>query len=212
MWQEYFGGNISIVNLKRRIDRLENSTTVLNDLGIIFEVWEATENSDKPILGLVDSMQRYFKKVLAGGGKRCLVFEDDIKELVDTKTFNDTMNKCVEQLPEDWGLFYPGCNVAHGVDKFYSENLLSLKMAFATHSVAYSKKAMEFVVNREIKEPFDNCLVRDFQPHAKVFCSYPMLFTQMADFSDIEQKNTDYSRFIEGRYNEAIKRLFHESQ
>ncbi len=207
IWQEYFGGNICVVNLLSRNDRLKAATELLNRLEINFEVWEATENKEKPILGLVDSMQRYFRKVLEAGGERSLVFEDDISPLVDAKEFNETMDKCISQLPNDWDLFYLGCNVAHGVQGFYSENLVTLKMAYATHAVAYSKRAMEFVVNREIKEPFDNCLVRDFQPNAKVFCSYPMLFTQNESYSDIEKRNTDYSRFLEGRFNAAIKKI-----
>lgn len=207
MWQPYFE-HIAVVNLKSRTDRLQSSTELLDRLGVTYEVWEATENKEKPILGLVDSMQRYFRKVLAAGGERCLVFEDDIKELFHHETvFCETMNKCIEQLPNDWDLFYLGCNVAYGIEKFYSENLVTLKMAYATHAVAYSKRAMEFVIDREIREPFDNCLVRDFQPNAKVFCSYPMLFTQAESYSDIEKKNTDYSRFLETRFNAAIKKI-----
>lgn len=206
MWHDYFK-NIALINLRKREDRKELSTKILDDFGVKYEVWEATDNTEKPILGLVDSMQRYFKKVLSEGGERCLVFEDDILPLVDEKVFNETVNKCIKQLPDDWDLFYLGGNVASGFQKFYSENLLPCRIIFATHATAYSKKAMEFIVSKSINEPIDNFIVREFQAGKKVFISYPLLFTQKADYSDIGKAWTDWSRFIEGRYNEAIKQL-----
>lgn len=207
MVNEYFGDFVAIVNLKKREDRLQSSTAILDAFGVNYEVWEATENLEYPCRGLVDSMQRYFRKVLSSGGERCLLFEDDIKELVDSSTWSETMNGCIEQLPQDWDLFYLGCNAAGGIQKFYSKNLIPLRMAYATHATAYSKKAMEFIVNRQINEPVDNCLVREFQPKAKVFCSYPMLFTQKPDYSDIGKAYTDWSRFLEIRYNAEVKKL-----
>lgn len=207
MVNEYFGDFVAIVNLKKREDRLQSSTAILDAFGVNYEVWEATENLEYPCRGLVDSMQRYFKKVLDAGGERCLVFEDDIKDLVSRETFNETMDNCINQLPEDWGLFYLGCNVVSGISGFYSENILSLRIAYATHAVAYSRKAMEMIVGMEIKEPFDNYIVKHLQRNLKVFCSYPMLFTQKPDYSDINRSYTDWSRFLEVRFNSEIKRL-----
>jgi GR25 family glycosyltransferase involved in LPS biosynthesis len=206
MYQQYFQ-NIALINLKKRTDRLEAATKILNDFEIDFELWEATDNPEYPCRGLVDSMQRYFKKVLAAGGDRCLLFEDDILPLVDKETFIETMNACVEQLPPDWDMFYPGCNVAGGLETFLSKNLLPIKMAYATHATAYSKRAMEFVVSRQINEPVDNCLVRDFQPGAKCFVSYPMLITQRPDYSDIGKAHTDWSKFLEIRYAAEIRKI-----
>ena len=78
---------------------------------------------------------------------------------------------------------------------------------YATHATAYSKKAMDFICSKIINEPVDNCLVRDFQPHKKIFISYPMLFTQKADFSDIGKAFTDWSRFLEIRYEAEVRKL-----
>lgn len=206
MLNEYFS-HIALVNLKKRPDRLEASTKILDDFGVNYEVWEATDNTDFPCRGLVDSMQRYFRKVLDEGGERCLLFEDDILPLVDAETFNETINKSLEQLPLDWDLFYLGGNCASGLQQFYSPNLLPVKMMYATHATAYSKKAMEFIVGREINEPVDNCLVRDFQPRKKIFITYPMIFSQVAGHSDIGKAYTDWSKFLETRYNAEVKKL-----
>lgn len=206
MWQEYFQ-NIAVVNLKKRQDRLQDATATLNSMGVNYEVWEATENEVYPCRGLVDSMQRYFRKVLREGGTRCLIFEDDINLLIEPEKANETLVKCIEQLPQDWDLFYLGCNPAGGLKKFYSENLLPIEIAYATHATAYSKKAMELVVSRNIKEPIDNFLVRDFQPTAKCFVSYPMIMSQKPSYSDIGKAYTDWTNFLEVRYNAEVKKL-----
>ena len=207
MWREYFK-NIAVINLKKRTDRLESVTKILNEYKIDCDVWEATDNIEYPCRGLVDSMQRYFRKVIAEGGERCLLFEDDISPLVSPEKFEETMNEIfTKQIPSNWDLFYLGCNVAAGLDKFYSKNLFPLRIAYATHATAYSKRAMEFILSRNINEPVDNFMVREFQPHALCFVSYPMLFTQKPDFSDIGKAYTDWSPFLEKRYEAEIKKL-----
>lgn len=207
MIQQYFQ-HITIINLKKREDRRELATKTLDEIGINYEVWQATENEQYPCRGLVDSMQRYFIKVLSEGGERCLVFEDDIINLFPNETVVlETIEKCIGQLPSDWDLFYLGCNPVFGFEKFYSENILPLRIAYATHAVAYSKRAMEFIISKEIKEPIDNFIVREFQPTAKCFASYPMLMSQRPDYSDIGKAFTDWRNFLEIRFNAEVGKL-----
>ena len=207
MINEYFGGFIALINLKKREDRLASSTKILDEFGVKYEVWEATDNPEFPCRGLVDSMQRYFRKILEVGAERCLLFEDDISALVDAATFNETMDKVIEQLPEDWGLLYLGGNCSRGLVDFLSPNLLPVNGVYATHATAYSKKAMEFIVGREINEPVDNFIVREFQKKHDVYITYPMLMTQRANFSNIGNAWTDWSRFLEVRYDAEIRKL-----
>lgn len=206
MWQDYFQ-HIALINLLKRKDRLEQSTAILDEFGVKYEVVEAVENDEKPCEGLVVTMQRYFRKVLSEGGKRCLIFEDDIFPLVNADTFNKTMTNCINQIHVEWDMFYLGCNPAGGMERFYSENIIPLNMAYATHAVAYSKRTMEFICNHAIHEPIDNFLVREFQPKAKLYISYPMLFTQRPNYSDIGKAYTDWSLVLERRYDEQVIRL-----
>ena len=208
MWQDFFGNNIALINLPHRKDRLAAASDVLNELGITYEVWEATQNLEKPCEGLVHSMKRYFKKVLSEGGERCFLFEDDILPLTDVSTWNITMDCSTQQLPEDWDMIYAGCNPASGMKKFYSENLIPLGFAYATHAVGYSRRTMEFILTNPIHEPVDNYLVREFhQRGAKIFVTYPMLMTQRPNFSDIGMAFTDWSKHLEDRYNSEVIRL-----
>jgi len=210
-WHNYFGG-IYLINLKIREDKREASTKVLNDLEIPFELVEAIHDTEFPCRGLVRTMQKIMFKALEEGKNRILIFEDDAMPMVGKDELNETMDGCINQLPDDWSLFYLGCNVASGLHEFYSKNLLPVRMAFATHATAYDKKAMQAICKQEIREPVDNWLVREFQPNAKCYCSFPMCFTQSPNISDIGLAWTDWSRFLETRFNAEIEKLKREGK
>lgn len=206
MWHNYFDG-IFLINLVHRTDKLEASTKVLNDLEIPFELVSAIHDPEFPCRGLVRTMQGIMFKALEQGFNRILIFEDDIQLLVSKDEFNETMNGCVEQLPEDADILFLGCNVAGGLHEFYSKNLLPVRLAFATHACSYSKKAMQAICRQPILEPVDNFLVREFQPTAKCFVSYPFLMGQLPGHSDIGGDFVDWTRFLSSRYNSEIEKL-----
>lgn len=211
MWHSYFD-KIFLINLPHREDKREASTKVLNDLEIPFELVEAIHDTEFPCRGLVRTMQGIMMKALEEGKTRVLIFEDDIDLAVSKEVFNETMEACVNQLPEDADLFYLGCNVAGGLHEFYSKNLLPVRLAFATHACSYSKKAMEFFCRQPILEPCDNFLVREFQPTAKCFVSYPFLMGQVPGISDIGLAHTDWTKFLSSRYNSEIEKLKREGK
>lgn len=209
MWQDYFENNIAVINLKHRVDRLQSCSAILDEFGVKYEVVEAVENKDAPCEGLVVTMQRYFKKVLDNGGARCFIFEDDILNLTDGQTFNDTMDKAVQQIHVEWDMLYAGCQPTSGMTRFYTDNLIPLDFAYATHACGYSKKVMKFVVEMPIHEPVDNFLVREFhqRQRAKIFVTYPMLMTQRPCYSDIGKAWTDWSPYMERSYDQQVIRL-----
>lgn len=209
MWQSYFD-KIYLLNLPEREDRKIASTKILNELEVEFELVPAIKH-EKGYLGLVETMQKVMRKALVNGYNRILIFEDDIKQLESNEIVNETLSKNVEHLPQDWDLLYLGCNPAGGLHGFYSDSLLPVTTAFATHATAYSKRVMEAVCKNEIAEPIDNWLVRVIQPHGKSFCSYPMLYSQQPGESDITGGYIDWSRFLEGRFNAEIRKLKSEA-
>lgn len=204
-WQSYFDRTF-LISLPEREDRRISATKILNELEIDFELVPAIKH-EIGYLGLVQTMQKVFMEALEKGYNRVLVFEDDLKHLESKEVTIETMGKVVEQLPADFDLLYFGCNCANGLHGFFSDNLLPVKMAFATHATAYSKRVMEAICKNEILEPVDNWLVRVIQPHGRTFCTYPMVFTQQPGESNITGGFIDWSRFLEHRFNAEIKKL-----
>ncbi len=206
MWLNNFGA-IYLLNLDFREDRKEASTEVLKKFGIPFTLVKATHDKETPIKGLIATIKVVMTQANYDGHSSILVFEDDIHSMVDNETFHTTMNGGMNQLPHDWDLLYLGCNAPNGFRNFHSANLLTVKRAFSTHAVAYSKRAIDFILAHEISEPYDNFLVNNFQQKAKCYCTYPMLMTQKPGMSDIEGKHTDWSMCLEKRYDMEVKKL-----
>ena len=207
-WIEYFD-QICIINLARRTDRMTFISDMLHDYQIVpFVRVEAHDNAVNPRKGLVTTMQAIFSSAIGLGYKRIMILEDDATPLVSKEVFHDTMNSCVEQLPPNWDLLYLGCNASGGFHKgYFTPNLLEVQLAYATHAVCYSRRAMEFISKRTINEPVDNYIVREFQPNHVVLCTYPMLMTQIPGHSDIGGSHCDWSNELEKRFEQNIQMI-----
>lgn len=201
---QYFG-TAKLINLSHRVDRLIDSSIILNEYGILFERKEAIYNKEAPCIGLVDTMKEIFKEALDNNHDRVLIFEDDIKPMVSPEFFQSTMECAINELPADWDMLYLGCNPAGGFDHWVSNTLLRLRFGYNTHAVAYGRRTMEFILNRNIKEPVDNYLVREYQKTATILATYPILFSQEPGFSDIGGQHTDWTKEIQERYWEQVK-------
>lgn len=203
-WQGYFD-KIFVLNLPKRVDRLQRVTEIMNEYEINAFVFEAIEH-EKGALGLVATMKKLFADCLESEFERVVVFEDDVEFLECPEVFHQTMDKCVVGLHSmQWQIFYLGIQHVRGFGHFRTPNILPVNCGYSTHAVAYSKNAMEYVVKREIQEPIDNFLVREFQPMNTSFCVYPLLATQANTFSDICKEKPDWDKFIRRSYDDAVR-------
>lgn len=130
-----FFDNVYVVNLKRRPDRAQDTSTEMISEGINFEFFEAHDGniefeewkktnsidgfSSRQKLeaqlpfgrkGCATSMTNVVKDAKAKGYKQILVFEDDV-EFLDG--FNTKVKQYLQELPDDWGfLFFAGGRLA----------------------------------------------------------------------------------------------------
>jgi len=208
-WQRYFH-HIFCINLKKRTDRLERVQYIFQEYGIDATIYEGIE-CEKGAVGLVLTMKKLFTECLDNGIDRVLVFEDDVKMLHDPYTFHNTMNKCVEDLKRvDWQQFYLGTQHPKPFFRWETENILPVELAFSTHAVAYGKRAMEAAECAFIDEPIDNWWVREFQKYNLSFCSYPILCTQEAMYSDIGNDYIDWDVYITPTFERHVRPILHD--
>jgi GR25 family glycosyltransferase involved in LPS biosynthesis len=204
MWHDFFDA-IVLLNLDRRADRLEQSTQTLNEYGIPFQRFAATENESGAI-GLAMTMKSLFVSALDNKVNKILVFEDDVSFVVSPDQFTETMNKCTNDLSTfDWGCFYLGLQHCRQFQAWKTPNLLHVNMGYSTHAVAYSKHAMEFFIRMQVNEPIDNFLVREYQPYNTSYCSYPLLATQLNSYSDIAKDKPNWDRYISPNFERFTK-------
>ena len=109
-----------------------------------------------------------------------MIIEDDIKVLEPLKT----LNKAIEQLPDDWDMLYLGAQLKKKL-KRYSDNLFRLSGVLCTHAVIYNNQngVVDYIL--ENAHGIIDAYYRD-NIHDKFNCfiTYPMVCCQSSGFSD----------------------------
>jgi len=133
------------------------------------------------------------------------IFEDDCIMLEPWSVVEEAMN----QLPPAWDALYLGANLQKPVER-YSENLYKLFAGHATHAVIYnSRRLIDFVIdhyNVRDYRCFDVLMAYEAQKLFNVFTIYPLVATQRACMSDINDKFLDNYATIVDSYAKMIKR------
>lgn len=195
MWREYFP-KVIVPSLIKRTDRRERMTEQLNAYNIDFEFFDAIESTNGAE-GLVMTMKQMFKECIEQGWERVLVLEDDAEMLVQPIGFEEIMDRCTEDLKfVHWDIFALGLQHPKCFTHWLTPNILPVEIGFSTHASAYNTTAMEFIISAHIGEPIDNYLVHAFQKYNTTVCSYPMLCTQFADYSDIGKDFCNWQPFL----------------
>lgn len=197
---------IYLINLAKRKDRLESATKQLNQYGIPFERVEAIEN-ENGAEGLRLTMIKIFKEAIKKKYKQILVLEDDI-DIIDSN-INEVMGNVVNEIPEDFDIVYLGCQLCAVPIARFSQTLLNVKHAYATHAAIYSLKAMKAMIAGKITAPVDNFMVRTLQNEGNTYATFPILISQVVGKSDIysDKDIVDWKPFLEQKYWEMVNSM-----
>lgn len=184
-----------VINLESRPDRMvefqknifpfgvERFNAIKTDPG-----WVGCTNSQLTIL----KQQKEFPFI---------IFEDDCLML---HTWNAVENS-IKQLPPDWDALYLGATLMQPIER-YSENLFRLKNAFCAHVIIYNSWRMvqyvldnyeEFFRNSTARNTLDVFYAYDVQEKFNCFITDPIAATQRSGYSDIENREVDYTQIIE---------------
>ena len=220
-----------LLNLPHRIDRLESSKNLLDELGFTgYEIFEGTtlENPEFKKLGCTSSYLKMFEEILNSENNDVVVFEDDIKLMRGTTTDD------LDRIFRDWDeikLKYD--SVALGTKllprskiNIQGSTYGSFQEMLCTQSFYYKKEIIKHVYD-ELKDylnpnhVFHKCTIDMFlndcscekyrfihsDRHKKFNfgITLPMIFTQSSDFSDNENKIQNYEQEMEVNYHNALK-------
>ncbi len=206
-----FFEEIFCINLDHRTDRWKNAQKEFEKVGILDRVkrFSAIKENDGRI-GLIKSNLEIFKIVKSKNLNNVLIFEDDVKFIVDDPEKH--LKIALSQIGNlDWYLFYLGANTHEKLIKI-KPNLILLKNGYSTHSLAYNKKVFNKLIRKYKKIKIikkqqdiqDVYLAEKIQSKHICLMVNPMLTTQISDYSDIEKKLVNQS-YIEERFNKHIK-------
>lgn len=194
---------IVVLNLPHREDRLLHITEQFEKYSIPFDRVEAIYDQEQGARGLRDTMCKLFKEEIEKETQHLLVFEDDCLCVEGVDTFHETMNKVMEQLPENYHCIYLGGQLTSRITRFLSPNLIPVTKYYATHSVLYSREAI--MLMRDIMGfPIDNWMTDNVQIMDRCYAVHPLLCSQIKGYSDIGKNEMDWNPFIVPRYEQKL--------
>lgn len=126
-----------------------------------------------------------------------ICFEDDV--VFKGTAIDIDLEFAIAELPDDWDIFYLGCNLfAQDWEKHppvkRSQNLSRIYHAWTTHAIAYSRKAVEWIVdNYDVTKMYDAWLSENTLGTLNMFVMRPMIARQRPGFSDLWNNEADYS-------------------
>jgi glycosyl transferase family 25 len=190
---------IYLINLDRRPERLDKALKQLEAHGIDnvlrFPAIDGNTLEKHPTLnagqlGCTVSHLLILHHAKDNNFKRILIFEDDI---VLGDDFNQVLNQAIDELPEDWCMFYMGGNHFKGVEN-YSDALVKLKGTLTTHAIAINQtffdKAIETI--SPLMHVIDVYYMVMHEQYA-CFCTSPKIVFQAEGYSDLECRQVNYT-------------------
>lgn len=187
---------IYCINLESRKDRWDSSLTEFNSAGIQAERFNAYEGDNKH-LAFNKSQHECLKKALADGCQTFLILEDD----VEFKSFSH-LKSALSELPEEWDMLYLGANlIGSDVMRFkppakVGQHLSRLYDCWQTHAIAYTSGVAKEIVNKFNPDEFpiyDEWLRTNILKNVRAYVVNPQIAVQKPNYSDIWQKDVDYS-------------------
>jgi GR25 family glycosyltransferase involved in LPS biosynthesis len=200
---------IYYINLDSRKDRRKLAENEFNKLGISPKRFSAIKN-DVPWMGCLQSHLTILKEAQKSK-KSVIVFEDDVEFIGNYK---EVIEKSLNELSKfNWDLFYLGGNVLKDIYQ-ETEHLGRLQHCQSTHAIAYSYKALEYLIPfLEANTYILDVLLADYViPYTNCYITIPMTAIQRTSFSNIENKEMTYDIPI-ARFNQhLIRKLRYDRQ
>jgi hypothetical protein len=201
-----FFDKIYCINLDSRIDKWEECKKIFEHHNIVVErVSPITPNEQIEGLlsteySLILTTIHILKISKENGYKKILIFEDDVEfcDLVEGysgPSLEDRFKNSIGYLPEDWNLFYLGCGIYTGQKSHIGGELFNVGFGHTTHSYGINHTFFDTCLQQlhEMKEPLDNIYVNIMREFGKTYSFSPNLISQRTTFSDIQEREVNYS-------------------
>jgi GR25 family glycosyltransferase involved in LPS biosynthesis len=188
-----FFDRVIVINLKRRIDRLEQFTKEAERIGFEFEVHEALDakelNMDPIVAGRLSHAQ-VLRKIKPN--EMVLICEDDA---IFRDDFNEMLGEYMVKLPKDWDILYLGA-IKNDVKPVNSHWVRQVEST-GTHAYCVNPDKVDLFIHiaRE-NEKWIDVAYRLWADRTNAYITHPNLVIQSDGFSDLRECDTvDFKGF-----------------
>jgi hypothetical protein len=179
---------VIVINLAKRPDRMAQIKAQLDAHKITFERFEAIDGKELGITG-VQACALSHRGVIEQY-KDCqslFIFEDDAELDPNFKQLWDVF---IANLPDDWQMVYLGCNriesnlITNGVGR--------LLQGISSHAYGAKQSIFDSMIDLSKRAEAIDLSYMQLQVSVPTYVAVPTMVGQVAGFSDIEQRFTDY--------------------
>jgi len=194
MFQNFYD-IVIVLSQPERKDRRKLFERNADQIGLMY-VWFDSIKMDSPRASFNHSHYKILEDCLTDGYERVLILEDDCRfQKIDK--FWDIHNELESQ---SWKWMYYGANLRPYPEHYQPEactaHLRTIRSAFTTHAIGYTQTAINAIVSHYKPESgimFDAWLDKHLLPSMPAHISYPFLCVQQPAFSDLWNRNVDYT-------------------
>lgn len=171
---------------------VDGSTLTKDDLAKFkFRIPKKYEDRWRGHAGCTMAHTGIYKDALKKGYDKVLIFEDDCV-ITNPDTFNEVIDKCSKELPDDWQMFMLGGREWRTTKKLplyepFSDNLARAIQVFELHAYVVTREYMELALEYFNRNPIqtDNISVQIQKDTRKTYITNPIYCTQRPGHSDI---------------------------
>jgi hypothetical protein len=189
-----FFDRVVLINLERRVDRLEKFSEQAKAVGLTFDRFIAIDAHTSQMTGAqacAASHREVVTQAKADGVGRLLIFEDDA---TFSNIFAQECQEVLGKTPKDWQMLYLG-SWPHSI-MAVNDRVALTHGTICTHALGYKAEVFDLVIEASLGPmPIDEELSNRHYS-IKTYMAHPAIVTQRPDFSDIRGHQVDYSGFI----------------
>lgn len=192
-FEKFFDGNIFVINLARRPDRLRHFSHEMDRIGV--RNWQRFEAIDAGLdwgnNGCSASHRALMDMIVQRGLRRAFVFEDDATVRDQFRqSFHETIAAPLQELPDDWEMFYAGGHYGSKPQYWEGRHLIRMGQMKTTSSYGVTLETaakLRDIVPIGTSDSIDN-LYAGFNETGRCYICEPRLFVQYENYSDLQKR------------------------
>jgi hypothetical protein len=192
-FEQFFDGNLFVINLNRRPDRLAHFNAEMAAIGVTcVERFEAIDAGvDDGNRGCTASHRAVLDLIVKRGLRQAMIFEDDATIRDQFRdVFNNEVAPILREVPESFDMLYFGGGYGSPARRWYSRHLVLMGQMKTTSSYGVTlKSAMELrdIIPTDTCDSIDN-LYAGYNETKDCYITEPRFFVQYKNHSDLQKR------------------------
>lgn len=208
-FEQFFGGNLFVINLARRPDRLAHFNAEMKQIGVTcVERFEAIDaGTDWGNNGCSASHRALMNLIVQRGLPRAFVFEDDATVREQFRhTFNSEIGPVLREIPEDFDMMYLGGHYGEKPQYWASRHIIRIGEMKTTSSYGVTLKSaavLRDLIPVGTDDSIDN-IYSGFNTPGHCYISEPRFFVQYENYSDLQKRQMNNVPCMEDQNHVAM--------